>query len=186
MSNVIIFHGTDCRPEDFWYQQVKSDLSEYGHEVVVPYYEQINRLPIDEFITSSAVVEDFRYDSDTVLIGHSAGVPLILSILERIEVPIKQAILVAGFSESIGAGVTDPVLQASYDWSKIRKNANEFVIFNSPNDPWGCDDVQGRKLFDRLGGTLIIRNDGHFGSSKNPEYKNFPLLVKLVGGADEN
>jgi hypothetical protein len=36
-------------------------------------------------------------------------------------------------------------------------------------------------MFDKLGGTQIIRNDGHFGSERfNQPYKEFPLLAKLV------
>jgi hypothetical protein len=46
---------------------------------------------------------------------------------------------------------------------------------NSPDDPYGCDDKPGRALFDRLGGTQIVRNDGHFGDHDQP-YDTFPLL----------
>lgn len=57
----------------------------------------------------------------------------------------------------------------------------EIIFINSDNDPWGCDDKQGRKMFDKLGGTLIIRHDGHMGSEKfNQPYREFPLVVKLV------
>jgi len=40
------------------------------------------------------------------------------------------------------------------------------LFINSVNDPWGCNDKQGRKMFDNLGGTLVVNNDGHMGSNK--------------------
>lgn len=179
MSQVIIFHGTDCKPEDFWYQWVKTHLENQGHIVKLHHHPEINKTSLTEFIP--AILDQYNFESDTILIGHSAGVPLILSILERINEALKQAILVAGFSEKLETNVEEPILQEKYDWKKIKENSSEFIIFNSPNDPWGCDDTQGRKLFEQLGGTLIIRNDGHFGSSKDPKYREFPLLIKLVG-----
>lgn len=72
-------------------------------------------------------------------------------------------------------------LQSKYDWEKIKANCQNFVFINAANDPWGCNDKQGRKMFDKLGGTLIINNEGHMGSNKfNQPYKKFPLLVALV------
>ena len=175
---VIIFHGTDCKPEDFWYSWLKVRLEVAGHEVELPYYPDINKIPVTEFLPK--IYDARSFDNQTVLLGHSAGVPLILSILESIDSPIYQAVLVGGFSEPL-SGEVDPILQSAYNWEKIKSNCSNFVMFNSTNDPWGCDDKQGRRLFDNLGGTLIIRNDGHFGSSKDPDYKEFPLLEKVVG-----
>lgn len=181
--NAIIFHGTQCKPEDFWYQSVQRALEAKGYTVSLPYYEDMNRTPIAEFLPR--ILKEHSFDEETVLIGHSAGCPLILSILENIDVMIAQAILVAGFSSPLSpqAG-TDVILQPSYDWEKIKAHTKDFVIINSVNDPWGCDDKQGRTMFDNLGGTLIIKNDGHFGSSsKNQPYKEFPLLERIAGAA---
>ncbi|MCA9332245.1 alpha/beta hydrolase [Candidatus Saccharibacteria bacterium] len=178
MKNAIIFHGTDCKPEDFWYSWLEDRLEEKGYKVDLPHYSDINRTPIKEFIPK--VLENHTFNSETLLIGHSAGVPLILSILENIDQKISKAVLVAGFCQPLPFADTDVVLQKSYDWKKIKSNAEDFLILNSVNDPWGCDDKQGRKLFDELGGTLIIRNDGHFGSSKDPDYTELPIVEKLL------
>lgn len=42
---------------------------------------------------------------------------------------------------------------------------------------YGCDDKQGRFMFERLGGTHIVRDDGHFGDVDQP-YESFDLLDK--------
>ena len=46
-------------------------------------------------------------------------------------------------------------------------------------DPYGCDDQQGRAIFERLGGTQIVRDDGHFGDIDQP-YPSFALLDRLI------
>lgn len=178
MKKAIIFHGTDCKPEDFWYQWLKSELEKSGYQVSLPYYANMNRTPIAEFLPT--VMEEFTLDEDTTLIGHSAGVPLILAMLEKTDQKISKAVLVAGFSEPL-AGDRDVILQEDYNWQKIKEGAQNFVIFNSDNDPWGCDDKQGRRLQENLGGKLIIKHEGHFGSnSMNQPYKEFPELLKEV------
>ncbi len=180
MKNAIIFHGTECRPEDFWYMWLKQRLEENGYIAELPYFEDMNKIPIAEFLPG--IMTRFKLNADTILIGHSAGVPLILSILEHTDQKIAKAVLVAGFSEPL-AGDRDVILQDSYKWGKIRQQAAEFITINSDNDPWGCDDSQGRKIFEKLGGTLIIRHDGHFGShSQNQPYIEFPLLKTLILG----
>ena len=50
MKNAIIFHGTDCKPEDFWYSWLEDRLEEKGYKVDLPHYSDINRTPIKEFI----------------------------------------------------------------------------------------------------------------------------------------
>ena len=70
-------------------------------------------------------------------------------------------------------------LQARYDWAAIKAHARDLYFINSVVDPYGCDDQQGRAMFDRLGGTQIIRDDGHFGVVGQP-FDTFELLDRLV------
>ena len=119
----------------------------------------MNRIPIADFLPG--VMQQFPLDKDTILVGHSAGAPLILALLEKSNQKIHKAVFVAGFSEQL-AGDPDLILQESYDWQKIKEHAHSFIIFNSDNDPWGCDD-------------------GHFGSiTMNQPYKDFPELLSEV------
>ncbi len=173
MTNIIIFHGQGCTPESHWYNYVK----EY---VDVPV--QIPAMPDDgESLLSSWLsyaLDNFKYDSETILIGHSAGCPLILSILENISSEVKQVIFVAGFSDEM----MHPILQESYDWNKIKSNCSDFVFFNSVDDPYGCDVKQGKILKSHLGGDLVAEKDqGHFGSSQpNGTYTMFPKLLEYI------
>jgi len=85
---------------------------------------------------------------------------------------------VAGYATPPNAS-QEPVLQASYDWKKIKAHVGDIYFVNSINDPYGCDDRQGRMMFDHLGGTLIIRDEGHFGSA-DQNYPTFELLDRLI------
>jgi predicted alpha/beta hydrolase family esterase len=181
MKNAIIFHGTDCKPDDpiYWYAWLGEQLKEAGYEVELPYYPDINHESIETFLPK--VLNNHHFDEETVLVGHSAGGPLLLSILENIDAVIPKAILVAGYSMRLPGEEKDPVLQEKYDWEKIKTHVKDIYFINSTNDPWGCDDKQGRIMFDHLGGTQIIRNDGHFGSKSNDQpYSEFPLLERLI------
>jgi hypothetical protein len=46
-------------------------------------------------------------------------------------------------------------------------------------DPYGCDERQGRTMFEHLGGTQIVRDDGHFGDYDQP-YETFGLVDRLI------
>jgi len=181
VTKVIIFHGTDCSPDNefYWYAWLGKELASRGYDVELPHYVDINHESITTFLPK--VLTNHRFDSDTILVGHSAGSPLILGILENIEIKIKQSILVAGYSMRLPGEATDPILQDAYDWEKIKAHSKNFVFINSVDDPWGCDDRQGRILFNHLGGTQVIRNEGHFGSEgQNLPYTEFPLLRDLI------
>lgn len=179
MKRAIIFHGTDENPERYWYPWLAKKLRERGYDVKVPSYPDINHTPITEFLPK--VLKEHSFDEETVIIGHSAGGPLLLSILENVDTKIPFAILVAGYSMRLPGEELDPVLQDHYDWTKIKRNVKDIYFVNSINDPWGCDDKQGRIMFDHLGGTQIIRDEGHFGSGTwNQPYPTFELLNNLI------
>lgn len=177
MKNAIIFHGSSSTPNDVWYPYARKGLEAKGYEVSAP------QLPAKDILSDwLPVALRENYDNETVIIGHSSGAPLILSVLEKINTKIKKVILVSGYiSVSPNDPTGSPILQDKYDWEKIKKNAEEFVFINSTNDPWGCNDKQGRAMFDKLGGTLVINNEGHMGSDtfKQP-YKEFPFLLNLI------
>ncbi len=180
MKNASIFHGTGGNPTLFWTPYVRESLEKIGYRVWVPQLPDTDNPDIKNWLPFA--LDNGYYDFESIIIGHSAGCPLMLSILERIQVKIKLAIFVSGFTTNLPKEVKDPILQESYDWEKIKEHCEKFIFINSDNDPWGCNDEQGRIMFEHLGGDLIIRHgEGHMGSVKfNQPYTEFPLLVKLI------
>lgn len=179
MKNVSIFHGTGGTPGHFWFPYLKDNLEIQGYLVWVPQLPDTDTPDIKKWLPF--VQEHGSFDQESVLVGHSAGCPLILSLLETLDKPVHQVILVAGFTEPLDEN-PEPILQDSYDWKKIKSNVKRLYFINSDNDPWGCDDKAGKKMFDNLGGNLIIRHgEGHMGSGKfNQPYKEFPLVLKII------
>jgi predicted alpha/beta hydrolase family esterase len=174
--HAIIFHGTGANPGVAWYPWLAGRLRARGYEVEVPHHPGINVEPIATFLPE--VLAAHRYDSETVLVGHSGGAALLLALLEHLDVTVPQAVLVAGYCTRPN-DEAEPVLQETYDWDAIRAHVGDITFINSRVDPYGCDEHQGRAMFTHLGGTQIIRDDGHFGDYDQP-YETFPLLDRLI------
>ena len=172
----IIFHGTGAHPDVVWLPWLRRRLSERGFVVEAPHYPDLNVEPIATFLPK--VLASHTFDEDTVLVGHSGGAALLLAVLEHVDTTVAQAILVAGYCTTLG-DEEEPVLQDSYDWAAIRRHVDDIVFVNSVDDPYGCDAAQGRAMFDRLGGTQVVRDDGHFGDMGQP-YETFELLDRLI------
>lgn len=128
-------------------------------------------------------MDTYKLDEDTVLIGHSSGATLILSLLDAIDEPIEKAILVAGYTGPLpDIERTKHMIQPSYDIQKMKDNAEEIVFINSDNDPYGCDDVQARPLATELGAIVVFAEwlahmwSGYF----NDPCKELPILLAYV------
>lgn len=172
----IIFHGTGAHPGVVWLPWLRQRLSDRGYEVEAPHYPTLNQEPLATFLPT--VLARHTFDADTVLVGHSGGAALLLAILEHLDTRVDQALLVAGYCTRPGSA-EEPVLQEAYDWERIRTNVRDLYLINSRVDPYGCDAEQGRAMLERLGGTQIVRDDGHFGDVDQP-YESFELLDRLI------
>ena len=181
MKNAIILHGAGDTPNSFWIPSIKSFLEKKGYQVWAPQLPDANNPNLKKqlpFVLEGGVG---RFDKNTILIGHSAAGPLVLSVLENIGVKIHKAVIISGY---IFQSKEQPskILQEKYDAQKIKSHVSDLIFINSDNDPWGCDDKQGLSMWQKFGGTLILREkEGHCGSDtfKQP-YTRFPLLEKLL------
>lgn len=178
MKNAIILHGTSGTPEQFWFPWLKKELEAKGYAVWVPQLPEADTPKKELWIPY--ILEHGRFTAETIIVGHSAGSPATLAVLEKLQLTIKQAILVAAYFEPVNA-ITG-ILQKTYDWQKIKSHVQDITVINSDNDPWHCDDQQGLRLFHHLGGTIILRHgEGHMGSEMyNQPYKEFPFLLQLI------
>ncbi|WP_110181402.1 RBBP9/YdeN family alpha/beta hydrolase [Nocardioides solisilvae] len=172
----ILFHGTGAHPDVLWLPWLRRRLTERGYSVEAPHYPGLNTEPVATFLPK--VLANHTFDAGTVLVGHSGGAALLLAVLEKIDSKVDQAILVAGYCTRPNTA-DEPVLQEQYDWEAIRAHVRDLYFINSREDPYGCDDTQGRAMFERLGGTQIVRDDGHFGDI-DQEYASFELLDRLI------
>jgi predicted alpha/beta hydrolase family esterase len=184
MKRAILLHGTDGSDKDyFWFADTKKYLENHGYKVWWPLLPHTEKPTLLENI---AYIEQNMPDLDeeTIIIGHSSSCPIILSLLQRSAIKVKQVVLVSGFYQSIdNEGFSELVLQKEdYDWAAIKTAAKEIVLINSDNDPWGADAKQAQPVAEKLGAKFILaKGQGHMGSSTfNQPYKEFPLLKKLL------
>jgi len=177
MKQLGLFHGSGGNGDVFWLPYLKNHFEAEGWEVINPDFPNSDKPLLAPWVSTAQ--ESFVMNSETVLVGHSLGCPLIMSLLQRSDVKIDKAILVAGLYDN--TRFDHPFLE-EYDWEMIKKNCKQFVFIHSTNDPWDCDEQEADLAFGNLGGTKIIReNQGHFGSTtKKQEYPEFPLLIKLI------
>lgn len=179
MKNAIILHRAGDTPNSFWIPSIKSFLEKNGYSVWAPQLPETEKPDLKKQLPF--VLKDGIFTKNTILIGHSAAGPFVLSILESIQTTIHKAIIVSGY---IFQSKKQPtlILRPKYDREKIKKHVQDLIFINSDNDPWGCNDEQGLKMWREFGGTLILReNEGHCGSETfNQPYTSFPLLEKLL------
>lgn len=180
MKNVILIHAMSNSPNDFWYPWLKHKLEQNGYDVWAPQLPQADNPSIAVWVPY--LLDNGKFTEETIIIGHSAGAAVILSLLEELNIKVKQAILVAGFPFYPGG---DPIVKDKYDWEKINANVDEMMFINSDNDPYGHDDEDGRTMLDLLnkegGIQIVVKGQGHFGTEEyNQAYTEFPLLLRLI------
>lgn len=174
MKNAIFIHGDRETPNSFWFPYLKSRLEKRGYKVWIPYITNFKK-------QVSSILREGEFKENTLLVGHSAGCQFILNILENLSTPVRKIVLISGYAYPLSNEEDATLGIVNYNWKKIKTSAREFIFINSVNDPWGCSDKHGRYMFDRLGGTLVINQEGHMGSTKfNQPYKEFPLLLQLI------
>jgi len=179
MKNAIILHGTGDSPDDFWFPYLRKELERKGYSVWLPQLPNAQKPNVKDWL--AFILENEKINNKTVLIGHSAGAQIILSLLAKSDTKVKQAILVSGYAKPLPKDINSEMNKDEYDWEAIRGKAGQFIFINSDNDPWGYDDKQGKIMVEHLGGKLIVRHEGHMGSTKfNQPYKKFPLIVELI------
>jgi uncharacterized protein len=133
MKNAILLHGTGDSPNSFWFPYIKKELEKRGYDVWAPQLPE-HEMPNLE-IQLPYLLQHGTFNSDTIIIAHSAGCPLVLALLEKIQLKIKQVILVAGFVKPIGKlQALKAIVQEEYDWQKIKDNVSDFIAIHSDND----------------------------------------------------
>src|SRR3990167_8971805 len=101
MKNAVILHGTGNNPDKDWIPYVKNGLEEKNYKVWAPKLPDSKKPNVDKY--NPFLLSGWKYDSETVLVGHSSGAVAILSLLQNLPdgIAIDKAILVAGFINNL-------------------------------------------------------------------------------------
>jgi uncharacterized protein len=178
---IFILHGTYGTPDGNWEPWLRERLVDLGCEVIAP------KLPTPDGQSLEAWMQMFdRYidqlDEETIVVGHSSSPAFLLSVLEKIDRPIKAWIGVAAWFGHL----EDPEFKdlnwtffdKEFDWEKIKNNCGNFVMINSDNDPYVPFEMS-EDLAKKLGVEIeVIEGGGHLNSEAG--YDEFPVLFARV------
>lgn len=183
MKNALILHGTANNAQGNWFPWLKTKLERRSWKVWVPDLPQADRPNTKRYNQFILGNKDWQFDKETVIIGHSSGAVAILGLLHQLPTGVKidTCILVSAFKDNLGSEIFNGLFEEPFDFEKIRQKANNFILVYSDNDPY-VPLEHGRWLAQQLNAKLIIKpGQGHFNLETGPEYKQFPLILELLG-----
>jgi len=193
----VIVHGWGGDSRGNWFPWLADALRENKFEVSVPDF------PNSEFPDLSAWLHYFKnnvvINSETILVGHSLGVPFILRFLEEYSKSVilgrssnddsridsgqkarmtRAAFLVAAFDKPLGIAEIQNFVDKPFNFAKIKSSCESFTIINSDNDPYFPLSI-GKKLAKNLNAKLVIEKDG--GHLQNPSgVFSYPKLLNEI------
>jgi len=133
MKKAIIIHGIFGHKDEHWFAWLDEQLQLEGWEVwreTLPNPDQPN---LDEWLD---LVRP-EITSDTVIIGHSLGVPVGLKLVE--ESKIRSFFSIAGFAgtpDNRFTALIRPFTEDGFDWRAITNHCDDFHIWASDDDPY--------------------------------------------------
>ncbi|MBU0530377.1 MAG: alpha/beta hydrolase [Candidatus Aenigmatarchaeota archaeon] len=178
MTNVFIFHGVEGHPKENWFDWLRQELEKLDCNVFVPQFPTPENQTLGNWL---AVLDEYKkyLNDETILVGHSLGVPFALNVAERNQV--KSTFLVSGFIGLAGNAYDEGMksfAQRIFDWERIKENCKNFFVFHSDNDPY-IKLEKAEELAEKLGvDVILVKNAGHF--NKASGYTKFELLLEKI------
>ena len=163
---IVLIHGALDDPSSNWFPWLGEKLEECSLEVLIP------RFPTPDGQNLNTWLEIFyklELKEEIILVGHSTGSAFILSLLERINVPVKAAYLVAGFINPLNSvnevceginlnALVKTFINKTFDWKGIQSNCANINVIHSKNDPYTpLSDIE--YLSSQIGANFICFDD---------------------------
>ena len=177
-KDAIIVHGWGADSQSNWFSWLAQELKKRGFSVQVPNFPNTNSPKLTEWL--KFFEENITINKDTILIGHSLGVPFILRFLEKLPEgqKIKAAFFVSGFERPLDCKEIENFVDKPFDWKKIRKGCEKFVVIHSDNDPYVPLQI-GKDLAKSLNAELVIEHAADHLNAPGG-YLSYPKLLNLV------
>lgn len=180
MKNVFIIHGSGSKITSNWYFWLKEKLEEKSFKVFLLQFPTGEKQNLENWLKT---LEPMKNDlENSIIVGHSLGVPFIINVLNQWDKKIKAAFLVAGFIGKLDVE-DEPSLEdfseRDLDWKKIKSNCQNFYIIHSDNDPL-VPLEKAKELARKLETEVIlIKNGKHFQDLNGFDKFEF-LLHKII------
>ncbi len=169
-SRFINLHGFTGSGQKNFFPWLKKELEAKGHEVITPELPDTNEGNVEKQV--QYVIDNYTFDSDTVVLGHSLGSVVALKILERINTPIKRLVLAAGFAQPGFLDHERPFEKTTkweFDFEKIKKNVREVVLLRAENDS-AVPRERMEYIQQKIGGNIVdfTAEQDHITGDKEP------------------
>lgn len=178
VNNAVIIHGWGANSDSNWFPWLKTELEKENFMVNVPNFPKTENPCLTEWLEH--FTKKVEINKNTILIGHSLGVPFILRALENLNKnkKIKASYLVSGFERPLAIPEIVNFVDKPFLWEKIVSSSEKFFVINSDNDPYITIDI-GKDLAKNLNKKLLIEhNAGHINETGG--YLSYPRLLDLI------
>ncbi len=167
----INLHGFTSSPEKDFHPWLKAELEKKGYEVEVPSLPETEKGSVDMQV--QFVLDNYSFDIDTILFGHSLGVAVALKVVENLKAPIKRLVLAGGFAQPGFSDHERPfekTFDFKFDFEKIKNNVEEVVILRASNDS-AVPPERSDFLKAKLGGKIVDfeAKENHIAGKTEPE-----------------
>ena len=185
---VFIVHGWGDTPSTNWYQWLKENLEDHGHEAFIPEMPKTDEPEMDAWISklNSSVG---KADAQTYFVGHSIGCQTIMRYVSKLpsKSKIGGMVFVAGWinlenlEDEDVERIARPWLTTPIAFDKIREKTKNIKVFISDDDPYGCQESNTRVFEEKLGADVEMETDkGHFLSSNR--VTEVPEVLAAING----
>lgn len=178
---IVILHGFGGTPDGNFYEWLKQSLENKGHTVYLPSLPNTNNPTEEEQV--SYVLENFSFDNNTILYGHSLGSVVALKVLEKLKKPIAGLVLSGTFAKPVFLDEKrqfEQTFDFAFDAENIRTKAGFIRVIQDIHDP-AVPLEQAKAVADMLNVPLEIveANGAHFSDREEPE-----LLKRIIPSAE--
>lgn len=183
MKNALMLHGTNGDHNENWFPWLHKQLEEKGYKVWTPDLPGADKPNIQHYNKYLLKENDWVFDQNSILIGHSSGAVAILGLLQALPegTKVDTCYLVGAFKDDLDWDALTGLFEEPFDFDQIKSKANRFVFIHSDNDPY-CPLDHAEYLADQLDGELIVKeSQKHFSvGTFGVEYREFSFLLELI------
>jgi leucyl-tRNA synthetase len=152
--NYVLLHGFNGSSKALFHPWLKSELEKKGYKVTL--LDLPNPTAPSEKEQIKYVLDNAKFDENTVIVGHSLGSALAMKVIEKLPGKIAGLVTVAGFTESKFKDHDRPFenFDWNFDFEKIKSKLGFAKVLSDRTD----DIVpfeQGPVLSGSLGGNLV-------------------------------
>lgn len=168
VSKAVVIHGTCGHPDENWVPWLRRKLESVHVSTIMPTLPTRAHQQLDVWMEASDA-QVGPVDAEMVIVGHSVGATLLLSILEHTSTPVSSAFFVSGFIGLLGDPRIDRLTRSfacrEFEWESVRRGSRRRCVLASDNDPH-VPLARGVGLAHRLQcKCTVVPKAGHFNSA---------------------